>query len=104
MRRLPKTMTKKVSQKTFSTNHQDDSQETSFDCRGLDEPVIARLNKNTDREAQMIADFNAKVNLLESKKSNKHKKVEENVETDGPKGLEPTRYGDWERKGRCYDF
>lgn len=20
------------------------------------------------------------------------------------KGLEPTRYGDWERKGRCYDF
>ena len=25
-------------------------------------------------------------------------------ETDGPKGLEPTRYGDWERKGRCVDF
>ena len=21
-----------------------------------------------------------------------------------PKGLEPTRYGDWERKGRCVDF
>eukprot|EP00350_Pseudokeronopsis_sp_OXSARD2_P000124 CAMPEP_0170556752 /NCGR_PEP_ID=MMETSP0211-20121228/18492_1 /TAXON_ID=311385 /ORGANISM="Pseudokeronopsis sp., Strain OXSARD2" /LENGTH=42 /DNA_ID= /DNA_START= /DNA_END= /DNA_ORIENTATION= len=20
------------------------------------------------------------------------------------KGLEPTRYGDWERKGRCTDF
>ena len=20
------------------------------------------------------------------------------------KGLEPTRYGDWERKGICYDF
>lgn len=25
-------------------------------------------------------------------------------ETGGPKGLEPTRYGDWEAKGRCYDF
>ena len=25
-------------------------------------------------------------------------------ETGGPKGLEPTRYGDWERKGRCIDF
>ena len=25
-------------------------------------------------------------------------------ETGGPKGLEPTRYGDWERNGRCYDF
>ena len=26
------------------------------------------------------------------------------VEIGGPKGLEPTRYGDWERKGICSDF
>ena len=26
------------------------------------------------------------------------------LETGGPKGPEPTRYGDWERKGRCIDF
>ena len=26
------------------------------------------------------------------------------AEIDGPKGLEPTRYGDWEQKGRCTDF
>jgi hypothetical protein len=25
-------------------------------------------------------------------------------EFGGPSGLEPTRYGDWERKGRCVDF
>ena len=25
-------------------------------------------------------------------------------EIGGPKGPEPTRYGDWERKGRCIDF
>ena len=25
-------------------------------------------------------------------------------EINGHKGLEPTRYGDWERKGICYDF
>lgn len=25
-------------------------------------------------------------------------------EFGGPKGLEPTRYGDWEKKGRCIDF
>ncbi|MCP5145408.1 MAG: DUF1674 domain-containing protein [Gammaproteobacteria bacterium] len=25
-------------------------------------------------------------------------------ELGGPKGLEPTRYGDWERNGRCIDF
>ena len=25
-------------------------------------------------------------------------------EEGGPQGLEPTRYGDWERKGRAVDF
>jgi hypothetical protein len=40
---------------------------------------------------------------------NKNKKaLKENLdntaETGGPQGPEPTRYGDWERKGRCVDF
>ena len=26
------------------------------------------------------------------------------AEINGPKGPEPTRYGDWEQKGRCTDF
>jgi len=26
------------------------------------------------------------------------------AESGGPKGLEPTRYGDWEKNGRCIDF
>jgi hypothetical protein len=26
------------------------------------------------------------------------------TELNGPKGPEPTRFGDWERKGRCIDF
>jgi len=26
------------------------------------------------------------------------------AEINGPKGPEPTRYGDWEQKGRCSDF
>jgi len=31
--------------------------------------------------------------------------IDVNVEeTGGPKGPEPTRFGDWERKGRCSDF
>ncbi|MBU6448113.1 MAG: DUF1674 domain-containing protein [Rhodospirillales bacterium] len=25
-------------------------------------------------------------------------------EIGGPTGLEPTRYGDWEKNGRCSDF
>lgn len=38
------------------------------------------------------------INDIESKKEPKAKEI------NGPKGLEPTRYGDWESKGRCYDF
>lgn len=30
--------------------------------------------------------------------------LHEVTELNGPKGPEPTRYGDWERKGRCVDF
>jgi hypothetical protein len=26
------------------------------------------------------------------------------IEHGGPKGPEPTRFGDWERNGRCIDF
>ena len=38
---------------------------------------------------------------VEQEKEVKKKDVKE---VGGPKGLEPTRYGDWESKGRCYDF
>ncbi|MBW4051258.1 MAG: DUF1674 domain-containing protein [Proteobacteria bacterium] len=30
--------------------------------------------------------------------------VERSREIGGPPGPEPTRFGDWERKGRCIDF
>lgn len=32
------------------------------------------------------------------------KKAAAPAETGGPAGPEPTRYGDWERKGRAVDF
>lgn len=32
------------------------------------------------------------------------KAPEEVEEIGGPKGPEPTRYGDWEKGGRCSDF
>ncbi|MDE0201932.1 MAG: DUF1674 domain-containing protein [Rhodospirillaceae bacterium] len=31
-------------------------------------------------------------------------RVEPVAEVGGPAGPEPTRYGDWERKGRAIDF
>jgi hypothetical protein len=40
----------------------------------------------------------------EAKDISNDKKPTENIETGGPQGPDPTRYGDWERKGRCVDF
>lgn len=34
----------------------------------------------------------------------KVEKAKANEERGGPEGAEPTRFGDWERKGRCSDF
>ena len=36
--------------------------------------------------------------------SSSSKNTKKKPEVDGPKGPEPTRYGDWERAGRCSDF
>ena len=44
-------------------------------------------------------------NLIEQENSqNSDSPDEVPKEIDGPKGPEPTRYGDWEKGGRCYDF
>ena len=44
--------------------------------------------------------------MKRSIKQKKTKKLLKNKvkEIDGPSGLEPTRYGDWEKKGICSDF
>ena len=48
----------------------------------------------------------AKQSLKEAdiRSSSKKKKKKNPKEVNGPKGLEPTRYGDWEKNGRCTDF
>ena len=53
--------------------------------------------------------INKTTKLNEQKEQNNTKdKLNENVnipkEQGGPKGPEPTRYGDWEKAGRCSDF
>ena len=49
-----------------------------------------------DREPRGVEDTAA--NEAESATKKKRKEI------GGPKGPEPTRYGDWERDGRCIDF
>lgn len=44
------------------------------------------------------------VNLYKPADSKQAALKEQPVEIGGPKGPEPTRFGDWEKKGRCIDF
>ena len=41
-------------------------------------------------------------NQNQKKYKTKAKKCQKEI--GGPSGPEPTRYGDWEKKGICYDF
>ncbi|MDF2965281.1 MAG: hypothetical protein K0Q51_669 [Rickettsiaceae bacterium] len=43
-----------------------------------------------------------KDNIVQDKSSEKD--IKPSKEIGGPKGLEPTRYGDWEKNGRVSDF
>ena len=57
-------------------------------------------NITTQERAQLAAGGDA---VLEEKKATETQDKQA-TETGGPKGPEPTRYGDWEQKGRCTDF
>jgi hypothetical protein len=46
----------------------------------------------------------ANVPTTETPKEAPHEGPAAATEIGGPQGPEPTRFGDWERKGRCIDF
>ena len=54
--------------------------------------------KNNNNQKFLKASYRAQNLNTESKKQKEEKEI------GGPKGLEPTRYGDWERKGIAVDF
>ncbi|MEM9705580.1 MAG: DUF1674 domain-containing protein [Pseudomonadota bacterium] len=60
------------------------------------------MNDETEKELPAAA-----VRALKEAEDRREKAREEARragEKGGPAGPEPTRYGDWERKGRCVDF
>ncbi len=57
----------------------------------------------TNTPVEKPADVDARTRA--DKKAEAVAKLKQNTkETGGPKGLEPTRFGDWEKSGRCIDF
>lgn len=61
------------------------------------------MNEKTNVKADQQEVESVEVGL-EVDKESKALGAKEPREIGGPKGPEPTRYGDWESKGRCYDF
>ncbi len=62
---------------------------TQDDLKGLDERRLAEIKAEAAGERW---------------RREAEAKGEVEKEIGGPKGLEPTRYGDWEKAGRCFDF
>ena len=54
--------------------------------------------------AARIAEAGARARAEADARREKEAKAQLPPENGGPKGLEPTRYGDWERKGIAVDF
>jgi len=67
---------------------------------------MSETTDDTEKTPRKVLSPAAKRALAEAaerrKKSDEAASLE--PETGGPKGVEPTRFGDWERGGIAYDF
>jgi hypothetical protein len=73
------------------------------------DPFTQQLQDKTERElADLVAAAAARKKTAAPDSDSDDEKPElppaRDDEIGGPKGKEPTRYGDWEKGGRCTDF
>ncbi|KAL2498348.1 Succinate dehydrogenase assembly factor 4 [Abeliophyllum distichum] len=61
------------------------------------EPSVSEINEETQNQIEDEQKF-------DSKDEDDEDKNKVTGEIGGPRGPEPTRYGDWEKNGRCSDF
>ncbi|MEM7198405.1 MAG: succinate dehydrogenase assembly factor 4 [Pseudomonadota bacterium] len=59
-------------------------------------------NAHDTSPAPSWLDARTRAENLAHEQAKKH--AQTSTEVGGPHGLEPTRYGDWEKAGRCFDF
>jgi hypothetical protein len=57
-------------------------------------------SSNDSRSSKEPPEGKSDSETIDQKESQPH----DRREIGGPPGLEPTRYGDWEKGGRCIDF
>lgn len=63
-----------------------------------------KFKRNPTMAAQRPPHVKAPAHLSKSPPLPQPGPARESDEQGGPKGKEPTRYGDWENKGICWDF
>jgi len=70
----------------------------------LREKVEREMAGLTAKTPQQVALENATAAAKDAKEEEAEAKHGDNGEWNGPRGPEPTRFGDWEKGGRCTDF
>lgn len=65
-------------------------------CRSFEMPAVASESRPVDPRVTSVP--------VDPEASSARAEPAERREIGGPAGPEPTRFGDWERKGRCIDF
>ena len=61
-------------------------------------------NKKNNLDVQLSQDARNALAEAEARRAASDDAEVPAAERGGPRGQEPTRYGDWERKGIAYDF
>ncbi|KAE8726453.1 Detected protein of unknown function [Hibiscus syriacus] len=78
---------------------------THFVCSSAQQSQLNHGGKVDEEDGKAVRGNLESKNKEESEGVDEEDHVnKETGEVGGPKGPEPTRYGDWERNGRCYDF
>eukprot|EP01024_Parvocaulis_polyphysoides_P038782 TRINITY_DN3495_c0_g1_i1.p2 TRINITY_DN3495_c0_g1~~TRINITY_DN3495_c0_g1_i1.p2 ORF type:complete len:108 (-),score=6.44 TRINITY_DN3495_c0_g1_i1:349-672(-) len=73
--------------------------------QSLIDQFTRQLQNKTEDELRDMLNKQSKFGDTSPKDTQKGlKKERKPCEIGGPSGLDPTRYGDWERGGRCTDF
>ncbi|XP_022737242.1 succinate dehydrogenase assembly factor 4, mitochondrial [Durio zibethinus] len=75
-----------------------------FVCFSAQQPQLNHEEKPNEEKPEAVKE-NLEIEKKEEEEDEDGDHLnEETGEVGGPRGPEPTRYGDWERNGRCYDF
>ena len=69
----------------------------------VDQSAPLPVNPVENVDAKRLAEMKSEA-AGEAARKAAEERGEGSREIGGPKGLEPTRYGDWEKSGRCVDF